>query len=153
MSKRWPFSLLNGEQMSKKGEGWAPTSCEFWSRLPTRSHGFAKNQPSIQGKKKSNLNWLVGLQKPPTVSVLLTGDHQLRVVVYPIIFRVSAPSQVVSQISAINSITIGIHQHQTTSWDNFFSTHRGHANPRKPATPKDRIQVCPKKGIPLIFLF
>ncbi len=29
--------------------------------------------------------------------------NQLRLVVYPIIYRVSAPSQVVSQISAINS--------------------------------------------------
>ena len=32
-----------------------------------------------------------------------SGVHQLRLVVYPIIYRVSAPSQVVSQISAINS--------------------------------------------------
>ena len=32
-----------------------------------------------------------------------SGVHQLRLVVYPIIYRVLAPSQVVSQISSINS--------------------------------------------------
>ena len=37
--------------------------------------------------------------------ILLMAEilHQLRLVVYPIIYRVSAPSQVVSRISAINS--------------------------------------------------
>ena len=39
-------------------------------------------------------------------NILLMAEllHQLRLVVYPVIYRVSAPSQVVSQISAINSI-------------------------------------------------
>ena len=43
-----------------------------------------------------------------THTLLLMAEilHQFRLVVYPIIYRVSAPSQVVvSQISAINSIT------------------------------------------------
>ena len=34
-----------------------------------------------------------------------SGLHPLRLVVFPIIFRVSAPSQEVSRISAINSST------------------------------------------------
>ena len=40
------------------------------------------------------------------IAILLMAEilHQLRLVVFPIMYRVSAPSQVVSRISAINSI-------------------------------------------------
>ncbi len=46
---------------------------------------------------------MVGLRDFPLILLMAEILHQLRLVVFPIIYRVSAPSQVVSQISAINS--------------------------------------------------
>ena len=47
-----------------------------------------------------------GPRDPTVDGSLKSGDHQLRLAVYPIIYRVSAPSQVVGNgISAINSIS------------------------------------------------
>ncbi len=43
--------------------------------------------------------------------------NQLRLVVFPIIYRVSAPSQVVSRISAINSIIRNSKKHSTGLWE------------------------------------